>query len=254
MKKQQHLLSNLWESYPDAISNQYSVPEKVPIGRFLTELLAIGPFYYYVINIVDNSLHHIHENLLCLHGTKTYPSTVKQIIDYIHPDDLNFVFEAEKATLLKMEKMGFGKDILYRTSYCFRMKSADGSYHLFHHQGIHLSQDQEGRFTTALNIHTDISHITTINNHIVLVNAVGDRNYCQLDLSVGLPELNLPKLSKREMEVLRLLTQGLSSQQIADKLFISPLTVRAHRKNLLKKTTCSNSGCLIKKCIEFGLI
>ncbi|PUV22856.1 LuxR C-terminal-related transcriptional regulator [Sphingobacterium athyrii] len=254
MKKQQHLLSNLWDSYPDAISNQYSIPKKVNIGRFLTELLAIGPFYYYVINIADNSLYHIHENLLSLHGSKTYPSAVQEIIDYIHPDDLNFVFEAEKTTLDKMEEMGFGKGVFYRTSYCFRMKVADGTYHLFHHQGIHLSQDQEGRFTTALNIHTDINHITTINNHIVLVKAVGDRNYCQLDLSAGPPELNLPKLSKREMEVLRLLTQGLSSQQIADKLFISPLTVRVHRKNLLKKTACSNSGCLIKKCIELGLI
>lgn len=254
MKKQPHLLAKLWESYPNAIASQYSIPENVPIGHYLAEMLAIGPFYYYIINIVDYSIYHVHENLLTLHGTTTYPTTVKEIIDYIHPDDIDFVFEAEKATLLKMEEKGFGKDILYRTSYCFRMKTPDNSYHLFHHQGIHLSQDQEGRFTTALNIHTDINHITTTNNKIVLVKAIGDRSYCQLELSSKPIGFILPMLSKREMEVLNLLAQGLTSPQIADKLFISPFTVQVHRKNLLKKTQTSSSGCLIKKSIELGLI
>lgn len=198
---------------------------------------------------------HIHENILSLHGTTTYPTTVKEVIDYIHPNDIDFVFEAEKATLLKMEEMGLGIiGRLYRTSYCFRMKVADGSYHLFHHQGIHLSQDKEGRFTTALNIHTDINHITAANNKIVLVKAIGDGEYCQITLSSNRSEFILPKLSKREMEVLNLLAQGLTSPQIADKLFISPSTVQVHRKNLLKKTQTSSSGCLIKKSIELGLI
>ncbi|WP_104384534.1 response regulator transcription factor [Sphingobacterium sp. HMA12] len=254
MKKQQHILANLWESYPHAITSQYVVPEKAPIGKYLAEMMAIGPLYYYVINIADYTIYNIHDNLLTLHGTNCYPTTVKEIIDYIHPDDVDFVVEAEKNTLLKMEELGFGEGIFYRTSYCFRMKVAGGSYHLFHHQGIHLSQDQEGRFTTALNIHTDINHITEVNNKIVLVKALGEKNYCQLELSSDPTEFILPKLSKREMEVLYLLAQGLTSPQIADKLFISPFTVQVHRKNLLKKTQTSSSGCLIKKSIELGLI
>lgn len=254
MKKKRHLLSNLWESYPDAIANEYTVPKNMPIGKYIAEMLAIGPFYYYIINIADNSLHQIHENLLRLHGMTTFPNTVKQIIDCIHPDDLDFVFEAEKETLVKMQEMGLGKGKLYRTSYCFRMQVAAGTYHLFHHQGIHLSADQNGRITTALNIHTDIHHITPINNKMVLVKAIGERDYYQIDLSPNPSEITVPKLSKREMEVLTLLAQGLSSREIADKLFISVLTVRVHRKNLLKKTASSNSGCLIKKSIEFGLV
>lgn len=254
MKKQQHLLADLWESYPDAIASQYAAPEKVPIGKYLSEMLAIGPFYYYVINIADYTIYNIHDNLLTLHGADCYPTTLKEVIDYIHPDDKDFVFEAEKATLLKMEELGFRKGIFYRTSYCFRMKVADGTYHLFHHQGIHLSQDQEGRFTAALNIHTDINHVTAVNNKIVLVKALGEKNYCQLALSADPSEFILPKLSRREMEVLRLLAQGFTSPQIADKLFISPFTVQVHRKSLLKKTQTSNSGCLIKKSIELGLL
>lgn len=252
MKRQPHLLSNLWESYP--ITDKYEVQKSIPIGRYLTEMLAIGPFYYYIINVADYSLYQIHENLLSILGMTSYPNTVKQIIDCIHPDDLEFVFEAEKATLLKMDEMGLGKGTLYRTSYCFRMKVAAGKYHLFHHQAIHINADQDGRITTALNIHTDINHITSINNKIVLVKPVGGNEYSQIDLSLnGVQDLQA-KISKREMEVLHLLAKGLSSTEIADRLFISPLTVRVHRRNLLKKTKTSNSGSLIKKSIESGLI
>ncbi|MEJ5146016.1 helix-turn-helix domain-containing protein [Sphingobacterium sp. MYb388] len=252
MKRQPHLLSNLWESYP--ITDQYEVQKNIPIGQYLAEMLAIGPFYYYVINVADYSLYQIHENLLSVLGMKSYPTTVKQIIDCIHPDDLEFVFEAEKATLLKMDEMGLGKGTLYRTSYCFRMKIAAGPYHLFHHQAIHISADQDGRITTALNIHTDINHITSTNNKIVLVKPVGGNEYYQINLSKDGSEEQKPEISKREMEVLHLLAKGLSSTQIADRLYISPLTVRVHRRNLLKKTKTSNSGSLIKKSIEYGLI
>ncbi|MEZ0450718.1 LuxR C-terminal-related transcriptional regulator [Sphingobacterium thalpophilum] len=254
MKTQRHLLSDLWENTPIAVAGETIEYKEMPLGKYLAEMLSIGPFYYYVINVADNSIHQIHENLLPILGAKAYPKTVKDIIDYIHPNDLEFVFEAEKATLVKMESMGFGKGRLFRTSYCFRMRTADGSYRLFHHQGIHLGQNDAGRITTALNIHTDIHHITDINNKLVLIKAIGERDYCQVDLSQTTAKRQPPELSRREMEILRLLAQGFTSQQIAESLFISPQTVRVHRKNLLKKTESSNSGCLIKKSIEFGLL
>ncbi|MFL5752522.1 MAG: response regulator transcription factor [Bacteroidia bacterium] len=45
-----------------------------------------------------------------------------------------------------------------------------------------------------------------------------------------------PNLTPREVEILKLLTEELTSAQIADKLSISEYTVESHRKNLLKKT------------------
>lgn len=42
-------------------------------------------------------------------------------------------------------------------------------------------------------------------------------------------------LSEREIEILELLAEGLSSPQIADRLFLSVHTVRTHRKNIIKK-------------------
>lgn len=45
-----------------------------------------------------------------------------------------------------------------------------------------------------------------------------------------------PHLTPREVEILKLLTQELTSAQIAHLLSISEYTVESHRKNLLKKT------------------
>lgn len=54
------------------------------------------------------------------------------------------------------------------------------------------------------------------------------------------------KLTKKEKEIANFLLEGLDSQQIADKLFISRNTVFTHRKNLLKKLNAKNTGEMLK--------
>jgi DNA-binding NarL/FixJ family response regulator len=57
-------------------------------------------------------------------------------------------------------------------------------------------------------------------------------------------------LSKREIEVLKLVVNGLSNNEIAEKLNITLATVKSHRSNLLSKTMCSNSASLIMFAIK----
>jgi len=68
------------------------------------------------------------------------------------------------------------------------------------------------------------------------------------------PSDNLPALTKREKEILQLISEGLTNNQIAEKLFISPLTVDSHRKNLLTKLNVNNTASLIKLAVQNGLI
>ena len=63
-----------------------------------------------------------------------------------------------------------------------------------------------------------------------------------------------PELTNREKEILKLIASGLTSGQIADKLFISEKTVEAHRKNLFVKFDANNSASLIHKAMKEGYL
>ena len=62
------------------------------------------------------------------------------------------------------------------------------------------------------------------------------------------------KLTKREIEIIKLIAEGLTSQQMADKLFISPRTVETHRANLMKKVGVKNAVELVKKAQQLDLL
>jgi DNA-binding NarL/FixJ family response regulator len=68
------------------------------------------------------------------------------------------------------------------------------------------------------------------------------------------PKTGIPLLTLREKEVLSLIADGFTNNEIAEKLFISPLTVDSHRKNLLAKFEVKNTAAMIKFGMEAGLI
>lgn len=61
-------------------------------------------------------------------------------------------------------------------------------------------------------------------------------------------------LTEREVEVLRLIAQGLSNREIADRLFISIKTVQAHRSNIMEKLNLHDRVELAKYALRKGLI
>ncbi len=65
---------------------------------------------------------------------------------------------------------------------------------------------------------------------------------------------NKPVLTRREKEILKLLYEGLTGPQIAEKLFLSPLTVETHRKNLMQKLNVNSVQQLLKVAGENKLV
>jgi DNA-binding NarL/FixJ family response regulator len=65
---------------------------------------------------------------------------------------------------------------------------------------------------------------------------------------------NTPVITRRENEILKLIADGLTNQEIADQLFISTSTVDTHRKNLLLKFNAKNTAILIKMVVSKGII
>lgn len=81
-------------------------------------------------------------------------------------------------------------------------------------------------------------------------------NFCQetRNFSSGSKTASKNKLSKREVEVLKLLASGLGKKDIAEKLFISVRTVDAHRSNIKDKLNLGNTADLVKYALSTGLI
>jgi DNA-binding NarL/FixJ family response regulator len=65
---------------------------------------------------------------------------------------------------------------------------------------------------------------------------------------------DLPMITKRESEILKLIADGLTNAEIADQLFISTFTVDSHRKNLLLKFNAKNTATLVKIVVSKGII
>lgn len=65
---------------------------------------------------------------------------------------------------------------------------------------------------------------------------------------------SLPRLTLREIEIIKLLDKGLSSSQMANKLFISENTIETHRRNILRKTETHSATELLRYARDNKLI
>lgn len=66
--------------------------------------------------------------------------------------------------------------------------------------------------------------------------------------------LQITELSNREKEILVLIAQEFTGNEIAEKTFISLNTVNTHRRNLISKLNVKNTAGLVKYAIEYGLL
>lgn len=73
----------------------------------------------------------------------------------------------------------------------------------------------------------------------------------ELEDEGGSPDMNV--LSRREIEIVQLIKEGLSSKEIAQKLDISLKTVEVHRYNILKKLSLKNTAALVNFINVHGL-
>jgi LuxR family maltose regulon positive regulatory protein len=64
----------------------------------------------------------------------------------------------------------------------------------------------------------------------------------------------LEPITKREQEVLKLIASGMTNQQIAEKLVLSPGTVRAHTSNIYRKLDVSNRIQAVARAKELNLL
>lgn len=83
----------------------------------------------------------------------------------------------------------------------------------------------------------------------------GSNFYCHnvMKLNKTLSERTV-LLTQRELQVLNLISEGLTNKEIAEKIFLSDHTVASHRKNLMKKFEATNNVDLVIKAIKEQII
>lgn len=258
MKPDTNRLHAVWANNRDLMANKNIELDKGRLDELLASVFSNGPFYYYIIDFADMQIKYMNPSVKEIHGLDPETTTFQSILDQIHPDDLDFVSKAEAVNWdFYYHKIGPERYKNYKMSYCLRFKTADGSYQLFNHQSLMLSIDEHGRMSKALNIHTNISHLTTVNNYkISAIGMFGAPSYLNMDVMANttLPTPVKPLFTKREREIIHLMADGLTSDEISSRLFIAPETVKTHRKNILGKSGCKNVGHLVTKCITHGLL
>jgi DNA-binding NarL/FixJ family response regulator len=63
-----------------------------------------------------------------------------------------------------------------------------------------------------------------------------------------------PPLTRREKEVLKCIAEGLTAPEIAEKLFVSQLTIESHRRNVMAKLKAKNTAMLIKIAMDKSML
>lgn len=249
-----HLLKDIWEKNP-SFSKSPALTCQPHIEKILADFFSIGPYYYYALECVEGKISCHHQNMLRMHGLKRFPNFVHEVIDLVHPEDLPFVIAAEEMCYNKIHEIGSEHFLHLKSSYCFRMKTAENKYEMFHHQAIHTHLDDDGNIFQAINIHTNIEHLGTSNSYTALVSGIGGRqdvHYLKIHTPEALNDSNA--LTHREQKILMLIAKGYNSRKIAGELCISEHTVRTHRKNILQKTGCSISTALVKNALDKGFL
>lgn len=85
--------------------------------------------------------------------------------------------------------------------------------------------------------------------------ANGEMFLChEVDVMMKRPRETQLWLSQREREMLKLVAEGFTNAEIADRIFLSHETIKSYRKNLLLKLNAKNTAALVRIAIEQKLI
>lgn len=170
----------------------------------------------------------------------------------IHPDDLAFVLETDNMLYRFFSEMPPDQKKDYKLVYDFRTQNTDGIYVRYMHQSIVLELDKNGRSWLCL----VISHLLSDHQkserpqrHLINLKTKKLHLFNEVD---GLHSSAI--LTKREKEILDLISRGYDSINISDKLHISVHTVNNHRQNILLKTRTDNATQAVLYGKRLGLI
>lgn len=216
---------------------------------------AAGSFYY-VIDFVAGRFTYFTESIKDLFGISADDAIAMEPAEFLmrlsHPEDLPSIFQISEdwhayCKTLPIEKL---KDT--RLLSCWRVKNTKGEYVKIVNQTSILSISPDKTITqtfAALSVAAFISDFEVAT--AVVVDITNGEELQSFSPKTKVVE---DRLTKREIQVLRLLAVGYKNKEVGERLGISVHTVETHRKHIMSKLGVSTAIDLVWKAIEYNLI
>ena len=169
-------------------------------------------------------------------------------IQNMHPEDREFAVASCALSIEVTQNTSIEKVEMIQINIYVRMFDCLNNYRWVLIQFPRRMYDEVGNVLSTFILITDLSHLSkSFSRMLTIMDSSNNENILfatQID-NTNLIPLNLPQISKRELEILQLMGRGLNSPQIAGKLFLSYHTVENHKRNLRHKTKTKTSAELI---------
>ncbi|HXA01958.1 MAG TPA: LuxR C-terminal-related transcriptional regulator [Cytophagaceae bacterium] len=224
-----------------------------------------------------NSLFESAPGIVCIYNFQSkqyefFSKNVKNILGYDAEDYLNGGLAFGMSTFHEAHAKIFSNRILplmlqninqYAISkelknvsfdYSFKVRTKEGEYLWFLQQMNFIETDEHGYPFLSVLFMINIDSVKTDNYITFKVNKKDEREIFQTIFTQSYVVDEEFLFSERELEILQLLSEGKSSMEIANLLFISKHTVNTHRQNMLEKTSAKNTIELLKIALKDGLV
>lgn len=225
------------------------------------ELLRHSPAIVGVYNNVQNNYMFMSDNIETItgHSPEHYkgPNGMEYALSTFPSDHASiYTQQIFPAIFQYFQSCQASKDIKrFRFTASFQLIRKDGSVIWCMQQLNVIETDEQGFPLLTMLFMSDITSVKKDNAIDFVVACKDNQNVFQNVYAATFPSPNQAIFfTKRELEVLQLLSQGKSSYDIASQLFISEYTVFNHRKKLLEKAEKKNTAELISFAINKGFI
>lgn len=243
---------------PNKIEKPVKTELYLNIIEQVANLFSAGSFYYYIINFDTMKMEHVDSRIKSVLGIDPKDWSLDKVFELVHPDDLKQMHRKEqKAVDFLLNKIMKEDIVKYKVVYVIRMRHADGTYRTILQQSKTLSVSEDGKVQHVLGIHTDVSYLNIPVDHKISFIGDGRPSYYAVtneDDFEPRPYNYTELFTPREIEILSNIAKGKTFGEIASILNLSPHTINTHKKNILKKTDCSNTTELIARCVRDGII
>lgn len=265
MQKDLQKISDYWKEMYSSQVKEYRTFEISDDFKRYASMFALGNSYLYIVNLHNFKLEYISESVERFLSKKPGEVVLKDLLEMVLPEDIkNINLKSKVINDFYTSFLDPDSVLAYKNMFSYRMKDGSGKVRTMLYQAMPLTVLENGTPEHVLCIQTDVSHLkVTSTSAVSFINMNGGKCYYNVDISKGKfdprvcegGEKDLSELfSEREKEIVIKFSRGLNAEEIAEELNLSHHTVKTHRRNILKKSGCTNTTELVAKCLTNGII